>query len=460
MKEKILKNIGLKILAIVCAVILWAIIVNVYDPNVGYTVSNVEVKLLNEDYLTNQGYTYSVLEGDKISVYLSGPTSVIASLNTSDIVATADLSETSLFTHYVDIKVEVMQNGENIDTVEITPKTTAVKLDIKSRTSKQFTVEYYLLGSPAENYAVSNVNLKTSEIVVSGPSDIVNQIEEASVDINVEGIKAKQEGNAELMLFDKNADAISFDQLTISDKNIEYEVQLTNAKTVKVNASTSGEPKEGYIVSKKILSTDEVVIMGSQANLEKIKSITVDSADIDITGLTADKTFDINLNKYLPEDVTAQNSNISIQVKIVPEQSRTIQLDTSMIKFNNLVAGYSATIDSNKYINVEITGELEILSKLTATDLEASVNLSGLITGKHTAAVTIKLPEGCTVVGDNTIQVTIKETGQNQTQATTKIDVTSAQEQTTTQEASVETTAEATAETTVETTDSLSLEDE
>lgn len=41
MKEKIFKNFSLKLLSAVFAVVLWTVIVNIYDPNTSYTFSNI-----------------------------------------------------------------------------------------------------------------------------------------------------------------------------------------------------------------------------------------------------------------------------------------------------------------------------------------------------------------------------------------------------------------------------------
>ena len=49
MKEKLLNNLSLKILSAVCAIIIWIIIVNVYDPSTSVTVSGVEVQLVNTE---------------------------------------------------------------------------------------------------------------------------------------------------------------------------------------------------------------------------------------------------------------------------------------------------------------------------------------------------------------------------------------------------------------------------
>ena len=47
MKEKMFKNLSLKILSAIFAVVLWTVIVNVYDPTTSYTFSNVSVQLIN-----------------------------------------------------------------------------------------------------------------------------------------------------------------------------------------------------------------------------------------------------------------------------------------------------------------------------------------------------------------------------------------------------------------------------
>jgi hypothetical protein len=54
MKEKIFKNFSLKLLSAVFAVVLWTVIVNIYDPNTSYTFSNITVQLINTQSLTDK----------------------------------------------------------------------------------------------------------------------------------------------------------------------------------------------------------------------------------------------------------------------------------------------------------------------------------------------------------------------------------------------------------------------
>ena len=56
MKEKIFNNFSLKILSVLCAIVLWAVIVNIYDPTTSVTISNVNVELINAQSLTDKDY--------------------------------------------------------------------------------------------------------------------------------------------------------------------------------------------------------------------------------------------------------------------------------------------------------------------------------------------------------------------------------------------------------------------
>ena len=56
MKEKMFKNLSLKILSAIFAVVLWTVIVNVYDPTTSYTFSNVSVQLINTERVARYQY--------------------------------------------------------------------------------------------------------------------------------------------------------------------------------------------------------------------------------------------------------------------------------------------------------------------------------------------------------------------------------------------------------------------
>ena len=70
--KRITENFGLKILAVVFAIVMWLIVVNVEDPQ-KTKVYTVPVEIENADYLQKMDKTYEVINNtDRISFTVTG----------------------------------------------------------------------------------------------------------------------------------------------------------------------------------------------------------------------------------------------------------------------------------------------------------------------------------------------------------------------------------------------------
>ena len=61
-KKTITQNIGLKLMSLAVAVILWFIVVNLTDPVITQTYKNVPVRILNADIITDNAKTLEVVD--------------------------------------------------------------------------------------------------------------------------------------------------------------------------------------------------------------------------------------------------------------------------------------------------------------------------------------------------------------------------------------------------------------
>ena len=208
MKEKIFKNFSLKLLSAVFAVVLWTVIVNIYDPNTSYTFSNITVQLINTQSLTDKDYSYEVVDGGKISVTVSGPKSVVTDLKTSDISATADLSKVTAFTDYVDIQVQVIKDGQVLNNVEAVPRTSALKLSIENRDTKTLSLDVNTTGSTASGYTVASTSSSPTYIKVTGPTSLLESVATLSVNVDVSGAKEDISTSADVKMLDEDGNEI------------------------------------------------------------------------------------------------------------------------------------------------------------------------------------------------------------------------------------------------------------
>ena len=407
MKEKLLNNLSLKILSAVCAIIIWIIIVNVYDPSTSVTVSGVEVQLVNTESLTEKEYAYEVVDGSKISVYISGPRSIVTDIKAKDIVATADLSNVTVFSDYVDIDVKVVKDGVSASSIEIAPKTTAIRLKIENRVTKTFNIDTELVGTPADGYVIGGQQISPSSVKVTGTSSVVDSISSVKVLYDVSGATMNISDAAPIKIYDSQGTEIVDDRIELSKTAVDIKVNVLMTKTVPVTYKTKGTPADGYGVSGIDQAVTEAVIAGTEDALRDVNSIDVPDSAIDVSGLNADKIFHVRLSSYLPGNITVMSEGVvNVTVRIYPVSEREISVPVTGIVLSNLPQGYNISFGDVTAVNITVTGEQSVLTALTVTGIIPTIDLSGIKEGDNTLRLKVTLPANSTLQQNYTVNVT------------------------------------------------------
>ena len=99
MREKLTRNLGLKVVAFLIASFTWLLVVNTDDPETDKTYTNIPVKVVNTEVITNNNSTYQILDGtSEVDVTVTAKRSELSKIDAEDIVATADFKELTLGT--------------------------------------------------------------------------------------------------------------------------------------------------------------------------------------------------------------------------------------------------------------------------------------------------------------------------------------------------------------------------
>lgn len=417
MKEKIFKNFSLKILSVVCAIVLWTVIVNIYDPTTGVTVSNVSVQLVNEESLTSKGYTYEVVDGSKISVYLSGPKSIITDIKSGDIVATADLSQITAFADYVDIDVKVVKDGRTISNIEVAPRTTVVRLNIENRVTKEFKVYPDTTGTVASGYTMLSKSVSPDNIRVTGPTSSIEKIAKVKAVADVTGATSNIRTAAQIVLCDADGNEIQDDKLQPLVNEVDFYATVGSVKTVPVTCiGTTGTVASGYSVAGIELSVAEVAISSENSNLlEQTKAIVIPETALDVTGCREDYTVDIKLSDYVESGIEFISiDRIEVVVKIEALSTRTINCGVDKINFTGLGAGLNVEVLEMTELPIVISGNKNIISSVAASDITISCNLSGYAEGEHTVKLTVAGKSGYSITGEYICKVKITSEGESE----------------------------------------------
>ena len=286
MKEKIGNNLLLKIVSVVFAFLLWVFVINVDNPVIKKTFSDVPVDIINEQVLDDLNQIYKIDEGETVSFTVRGKKDIIDQLKKSDFQATADLSSMS-DVHAVPIKVEALRYKEQLD---IDTDNATVKITLEDLKSDQIPVTVKITGKPAKGYAVSDETATPNLVSVSGPKSVIAQIDEIVATVDVTGLKKDVTMTQNVKCYDSDGEEINQDRITLDTTKIKVQIHLSKTKTVKLAVKTKGKPASGYTLGSIDCKPKEIEITGNSDDLEAIDEIELATLDIGDSTKSVEKT--------------------------------------------------------------------------------------------------------------------------------------------------------------------------
>ena len=423
MRNKIIKNLGLKILALITAVVLWLVVVNISDPVISTTFSDVPVEILNASILTSEGKVYQVLDGtDKISITVAAKRSILDYLNNSNLRATADVQELNETDGTIRIRVESNRYNNQIDSIK--PKTEYLKIEIENKKNAQFPINAVVLGEPAEGYVVGNVGMNQNIVIVSGPESLVSQIEKVKTEVSVEGMSSNVSTNMKLKYYDKDGEQLDDSRLNSNISSVDLDVDILKTKEVPVVVKISGTPMAGYgVKGEAVVEPATVVIAGRNAALNEIDSIQISGEKVSVEGLDVDLNVAVKLKELLPDGIILADSEDDgkaiVSVEIEELSTQTVELPKGQISINEVPEGYTAEfVTSTDTISMEITGLEDVINSLDITQVTGTVDVKAYMEeneitdpgkGIFIMPVTLTLPDGIIQKTPVTVSIKFKE---------------------------------------------------
>lgn len=419
MKKKLTDNLGLKILAVLCSIIVWLVVINIEDPVIRRKFSDIPVTLTNTDTITNQGKVFEVLEDtDVVDVTVTAKRSAMSTITRDSIVATADMSE---LTFMNTVRIQLGTNENNDDLENIRSDTENLKVNVEDVKRVQMVIETETTGEPGDGYLLGEVSTDQNLVRLSGPESRVSQVARAAVEVSVDGITTSIKANYPIHLYDADGNEIKDSSITKSINSITVSAVILQKKEVPLRFSVTGEPAAGYEATGVITSNPETVtIAGRSSVLKNISEIAIPAEALNISGQSSDMLTLINLKQYLPENVALAQSGfsgkVSVTVFIEKEETADISIEAKNIVLQNVTAGMKAEIGGMETpVNVQAAGLKENMDKLADLTITGYVDMSTLQTegelkaGTYHPEVTLNLPDGVALKEPFTVTVIVSE---------------------------------------------------
>ncbi len=343
-----------------------------------------------------------ILIGRKSDLYLA------KQLDDHEIVL--DLSDYK--TGEYNVKLKYNHSVESV-TYKLDPSTVNVKISEKVSSVKTLTYDLLNQDKLDSKLNVSEVKLAQSEVYVKGSKEVLKKVATVKALIDVSSLDISESGTYEK----DSIPMVAYDEEGNTLDNVEIVPEYAKA-TIKVDSYfvdlpvkviPQGSFATGTAIASATPSVTTVRVYGDQNAINNLSYV---AAKIDVDGLNANKTFNVNLTKpsgvrYMSESTT------TVDVKVASEATK--ELNGISIQTRNLGSDFVAsTVNvADTSCTVIVKGSNDVLNQINNEGVSAFVDLSGLGVGVHDVPVEVEgeNPIASYISKTKTIQIKIANKG-------------------------------------------------
>ena len=396
MKSKLLKIL----LAAVLSIGLWFYVITVVSPESEKTYYDIPVVVQNKNILTERGLMI-VSDDAKVTLALRSDRTILNELNESNInvfvnVANIESPGSYKLTYNVAYPGNISDNEISVQS----SSTDLITMKIENRLNKivPVVVDYGVTAVPMGYTAdKENAELDYTEIEISGPESVVNQIEQAIIRVDLNGQTKTLAGEYQFVLCDKQGEAVTApnaEKVTANTEAVNFMVKIQKVKEIALKLDIvegGGATNQNTTIT---MDTTQIQISGSDALLEGLDELVVGTVDLGMITEDAELVFPI----ILPEGVTNQTGVEQVNVGINLPDLATKTLKVTKITYADAPSGLSVDVIT-KALQITVRGPEKMIEKIKETDLTVVVNLAEAQVGTVTTRAEVEINSAYPEVG-------------------------------------------------------------
>ncbi len=414
LKSFFTKNIAIKVLSLMFAILLWGYVLMTQNPPRVKTVTDVTVSIEGEADLTTRKLT---LRGDRaalledVSVRVRTELTSYADISADDITASINLSRiTSTGKHTVRIHAK----SSSGDVVSVSPS--EIEVEIDTLTTRNIPIEIHEVGELPEGYWAGDVQLDSATVLLEGPGTDLAKIVKAVGTIDLTNRTESLNQSIMLALYDKEGNVVESSILFGGMPTVVAKQEILPSKLVPIDVDGAiigrEELPENFEIASYGTSLESTLvrIVGDADVIQKIESLSLEP--VDVTGCTESIQQELAIN--VPEGVRiigADSVNLQVTIR---EKTAVLELTELPIEIVGLARKQTATL-SQELANVTFSGRVSLLAGITRGDVKVYADVTGLAAGTHDVKLALQI-DGEDVPSDlqyefttdETIQVTIE----------------------------------------------------
>lgn len=394
------------LLSVLLAIAFWAYVRAAVDPSGTTTIHNVRVETTGANVLASQGLAISEITPQIIELQVEGPNSARTNLlrNRSGLYVRVDVSSCVEGENTLRWR-EVWP--ENINYDDLTALRSTVTVKVEKLYSKSFDIQFHLEGRVAEGYQMGTIAIEPEQVVISGPVEQVNQVDQVVAVLRNGELSERFAGDLELIPMDKQGKSLADLELTLSTETAYVVVPVVKTKTVKLTVNVvpgGGATEDDAEVD---IDPPSIVVSGSETDLEGLEEISL--GPISLSDVVSTNVFTRPIT--LDPSLTNESGLTTATVKVTVEGLDTEAFAVTNIRTGPPPDGYTVDVVTQSVL-VTVRGPAEELANIDASQIRIVASLSGVTTeGNQQVRAHVYLDGTSTVgvIGEYTIAVNISK---------------------------------------------------
>jgi len=388
------RNLAWMLLALMLSTGLWLVVTIDQNPTESNWFSSIPVEV--KDVPTGLALRADV---PPVRVRVSAPRDVwtARALPAEKLKATVDASTAGPGINQVPVVVTSADSRAKVE--EVDPPKADLRLEPIKK--KDVPVRVRTAGSVPLGYEASPARVTPSEVTVTGPQGLVEQVSHVLVEVSLDGVRNSI--SQAYQVTPQTDSGVTVERVTLGTEKVLVEIPIVQElgyKTVPVVPDVRGTVAFGYQIVGVMTDPATTTVAGDPRALGDLTYL--QSRPIDVSGAVGDVA--VSAEPALPTGVAlARSQTLLVRVLVSPvESSKTLEV-APQVKG----AGDHQVTVSPGAVQVTVSGPMPVLTRLRPQDVQVAIDATGLIVGTHNVKPTVSVPSLLKVVGTQPADVAV-----------------------------------------------------
>ena len=414
-----IKDLSLKVLALIIAILVWLILSITEYPTINKTITNIPVSFsMDGTSAEEKGLQALGYKEISVDVEIKGMNYEIGSYSANDLTASVNVSNvTKEGTYSLDIDVRSTHSSDRVDVLSVTPST--VEVTFVHIDNSEFEVVPSAPNVKAEQgKTLKEMTVSPSVVNVQGSSAELRKISKVEARYTEDATlsEAATLSTDQIIFYDENNQELDSSKFKVLDaEKFDITFDVYKKKTVNFTVDFTDCPP-GFDTASIPYKLSESQIGIITPNLEDVSVQTLSLGSISLKRIQDGEEFTFDVNGKIASGEVNQSGidtvTVSFDFATNNYMSKNFIIPASSIKITNAPANTKVVIDTKQLPSVTMFGPESSISDLDLDSLTAVVDLSDIATTgsiAHSVTIYSNSYDDIWCIGDQVVQLEISE---------------------------------------------------